>query len=167
MNSNWMHWLTKRISHNPWIFVWLVACAAILYVAFGCESKVTFDGAKVTRQELAVIAHKVDADYKSARASLLAKIDALDANQQSKAELIELSEDELTRQDEQKAQLAEGVVSVIKQFAPASTATAMNVVLGTLFPAGVGALYLNGRRKDKVIKEKNGGGSGSPSPAPT
>ena len=161
--SNWMHWLSKRISHNPWIFVWLMACAGVLWFAYGCESTTLFGGKKVTRQELQVVSLQADADYKSARANLLSKIDALDLQQQAKGETLDLSIEELDRKDEQKVKLLEGGVSLIRQFAPAGVANITNVALGTLFPAGIGAFYLNGKRKDKVIKEKNGGSN----PAPT
>lgn len=163
MDTNWMHWLTKRISHNPWIFLWVVACAVVLWLAYGCESKVAVDGQKLTRQEVITIAHRAETDYLQNRADLLAKIASLDAKQQRDVSMTEMQIAELDRQDEMKAQLLEGGVTLIEKYAPGQVADITKTIVGLIAPAGIGAFYLNGRRKDKIIK----GNGGTSTPPPT
>lgn len=153
--TNWTHVITKRISHNPWIFGWVILCAIVLYFAYGCESKVMVDGQKITRDEVIMSAHNYETDYLTKRADLINQVSTIDAQHIRQGELTEIQLGELDRQDQQKKQLLEGVVTIIEKFAPADMASIVNVGLGALFPAGIGAFYLNGRRKDKVIA-KNG-----------
>ena len=153
--SNWTHWLTKRISHNPWISLWVALCITVLGYAYGCESKVMYGEQEVTREQLVTIAHQEETSYLTKRADLMSKIESLDLEQKKKGEMLELNFEELDRQDERKAQLLEGVVSIAETYAPAGVVDPFKMVIGTLFPAGLGAFYLNGRRKDKVIEEKS------------
>lgn len=152
--KNWLHWLTKSISHNPWIFILAIIVVLFLYFVYGCESMVLFKDQKVTRPELQIQAQQIETDYLLIRADLLSQIELLDLEQAEEIKGIESAEAELQRQDEQKAHLAEGLVTLVNQFAPASVADPLNTILGILAPVGVGALILNGRRKDKVIVEE-------------
>jgi hypothetical protein len=155
MKENVAHYVTKPISHNPWIALWVVVCVAVLLYLHGCESTVKVDGEKVTRSEYKVIVLEEEKDYLTARSGLLAQVETLDAQRSKEVEITEENIEELNRQDEKKAQLLEGFVSLAVQFLPAAQANTLSTVVGTLFPLGIGAFYLNGRRKDKVIAEKS------------
>jgi hypothetical protein len=143
----------KAIAHNPWVTLWVIISAAALTFLYGCDVTTVspVSGEKITGDQLYIESLEADASYETRRAALLSQIEQLDIEQAKANAAFGAAWDDLQAKAEQRAAIAEGLVTVVRHVAPESTANLLNVLIGALFPAGIGAVFLDNRRKDKVI----------------
>ena len=149
-----IHAALKWASHNRYTLIALVVAALPLLA--GCagmfDGKVqsTVTGEKSTASEVYAAAFVRIQKYDSEIATLTAKADALARERDAIAEVANVEIDTANERTEQNVAFAEAALTTVRE-SPILAAAGGSAIIGPLLAAG--GLFVDNRRKDKVVKK--------------